>query len=249
MMQTRQKNAYDPSLGGRNAYDPSLTGRRSGFNNATGPAPAAAGSQVVVAAQGQKMQVNVTINNRAAIDLQMELWNWLTSVTRVQNPVYNQGVYHFIPLLTFEGLLAIKAGTGGEVGFNAVGNLEMHGDDTIPSPIPTIGCQEVAYSAFFEASSIAPFQVSSLRITYSSSAQIANNIQWFQKTFSGLTTSNPVNPQSYFSPQQFQDLILDIPIQFTIGLDSGLNLKVITGNTLTIALFIEMWTVQGIGAA
>lgn len=230
-------NQFDPSM---THFDPSVGGR---YNHATGDA---AGTAIVQAAQGQKMQTNVALNNNAAITLQMELFNWLTSVTRVQNPVYNQGAYHFIPLLTFEGLTAAGSGC---VGFKANGDLAMHGTDATPDPIPTIGCQEVAYSSFFEASSISPFQVAYFRYTVNTSAQINNIITWFKKTFSGGFESNPISPRAYFKPTQFQDFVIDITVNFTIGLDSGIYTKVNSGENIQLSLFIEMWTVQGIGQA
>lgn len=244
-MRNNQRNSYDPAYG-RSHFDPTIARR----NNASGAAPApSAGSSVVQAAQGQKMQVNVAINNIALVQLTFELWNWLSSAVRVLNPVYASGNYKYIPLLTFEGLAATIAGTGGTVGFSDNGNLALHGLDTTPDAIPTIGCQEVAYSSFFEASSISPFQVANFRYTVKSDAQIDNNITWFQKTFSGGVSQNPINPRSYFTPTQFQDFIIDIPVQFTIGLDSGLFLKVNTLENVRFSLFIEMWTVQGIGQA
>lgn len=234
-------NAFDPSK--TSNWDPSVAGR---YNNADG---GSAGQSVVQAAQGQKMQTNVAINNSAAIQIVFELFNWLTSATRVLNPVYAVGNYHYIPLMTFEGLAATIAGTGGTIGFKANGDLALHGNDATPDPIPTIGCQEVAYSAFFEASSISPFQVAYFRYTVKTDAQIDLTIKWFQKTFSGGITQNVISPRAYFKPTQFQDFIIDITVAFTIGLDSGLFLAVNPAENVRFSLFIEMWTVQGIGQA
>lgn len=178
-----------------------------------------------------------------------ELFNWLTSATRVLNPTYVSGSYAMIPLLTFEGIAAQIAGTGGTIGFDAAGNLELHGNDATPDAKPTIGCQEVAYSSFFEASSISPFQVAYFRLTVKTDAQIDNTIKWFQKTFSGGVNQNVISPRAYFKPTQFQNFIMDITVAFTIGIDSGLFLAVNTVENVRFSLFIEMWTVQGIGQA
>lgn len=237
-------NAFDPAMTRGSHWDPSVAGR---FNNADGDS--GSGSAVVAAAQGQKMQTNVSINNNAAVALTLEMWNWLTSFTRVLNPVYVSGNYKMIPLLTFEGLAATIAGTGGTVGFDQAGNLEVHGNDATPDPKPTIGCQEVAYASFFEASSISPFQVAYFRYTVKTDAQIDNTIKWFQKTFSGGMTQNVISPRAYFKPTQFQDFVIDITVSFTIGLDSGIYLTVNSGENVRLSLFIEMWTVQGIGQA
>lgn len=244
-------NHFDPALARRSNWDPSVSGR---FNNANGdgsngPSTAGSAGNTVQAAQGQKMQTNVSINNISLLNLKLELFNWLTSFTRILNPVYAQGSYAMVPLLTYEGLAATIAGNGGTVGFSDNGNLQIHGNDHTPDAIPTIGCQEVAYSSFFEASSISPFQVAYFRYTVKTDAQIDNIITWFQKTFSGGLTQNVISPRAYFKPTQFQDFVIDITVSFTIGIDSGLFLVVNTLENVRFSLFIEMWTVQGIGQA
>lgn len=243
-LQKSSMNGFDPAMTQGSHWDPSVGNR---YNNADGSG--GGGSSVVQAAQGQKMQTNVAINNLAAIAVTFELFNWLTSATRVLNPAYAVGNYHYIPLLTFEGLAATIAGTGGTIGFKSNGDLALHGLDTTPDPVPTIGCQEVAYSAFFEASSISPFQVAYFRYTVKTDAQIDLTIKWFQKTFSGGLQQNVISPRAYFKPTQFQDFVIDITVAFTIGLDSGLFVTANTTENLRFSLFIEMWTVQGIGQA
>ena len=201
-MRNMRNNAYsqfDPAMTRASNYDPSI-GRR--YSNATGDTSGGAtgqsGAAVIQAASGQKMQTNVAINNAAALNLKVELWNWLTSFTKILNPNYAQGAYAAIPLLTFEGIGrgAGTTGTTGTVGFSDNGNLEMHGNDVTPDPKLTIGCQEVAYSSFFQASSISPFQVAYFRMTVKTDAQIDNIITWFQKTFSGGYMQNPISPRA-----------------------------------------------------
>lgn len=237
-------NAFDPAMTRASNWDPSVAGR---YNNANGDG--SQGQSVVQAAQGQKMQTNVSINNATASNLKVEMWNWLTSWTRVLNPAYANGNYKAIPLLTFEGLAAVTTGTDGTVGFSDNGNLELHGSNVGPDPKLTIGCQEVAYASFFEASSISPFQVAYFRYTVKTDPQIDQIITWFQKTFSGGLVQNVISPRAYFKPTQFQDFVIDITVSFTIGLDSGLFVTALAGENLRFSLFIEMWTVQGIGQA
>jgi hypothetical protein len=243
-LQNNAYNAFDPGMTKGSHWDPSVGNR---FNNASGSTGQAA-TNVVAAAQGQKMQTNVNLNNNAAVNITFELFNWLTSATRVLNPMYATGHYLMIPLLTFEGLAATIAGTGGTIGFSDSGNLLIHGLDTTPDPIPSIGCQEVAYSSFFEASSISPFQVAYFRLTVTSDPQIDQTIKWFQKTFSGGMQQNVISPRAYFKPTQFQDFVIDITVSFTIALDEGINVVVLPGNNLRFSLFIEMWTVNGVAA-
>lgn len=233
-MKSLKTSNFDPSL-----FDPSVA---KGFNSADGDS----GSSVNVAKPGMKMQVNVTMNNAAAVALTAELFNWMTSAVKVLNTTYVVGNYKYIPLLSYQGLAATIAGTGGTIGFDQLGNLQVHGLDTVPNPFLTIGCGETPYRSFFEASAIIPFQVAFIRMTCTTDAQIDNQITWFQKTFSGGVINNKISPRAYFKPNQFQNLTIDIAAQFPVGIDAGLYVLVNAGENLRYSLFINYWTNQNI---
>jgi len=235
MKQLRTSN-FDPST-----FDPNAA---KGYNNADGDS----GTQTIQAKPGQKMQVNVTMQNgNNARALTVELFNWMTSATKVLNPTYVSGNYKYIPLLTYEGLAANAAGTGGTIGFDQLGNLEIHGNDTVgPDPLLTVGCGETPYRSFFEASAIIPFAVAFIRMTCVTDAQIDNQITWFQRTFSGAETTNKVSPRAYFKPNQFQNLTIDITIQFPVGIDAGIRVLVNPSENLRHSYFINYWTQQNI---
>lgn len=226
-------NAFDPDT-----FDPSA---RGSYNNADG----AAGTKQVSAKPGQKMQVNLAMNNAAAVALTFELFNWMNSFSKILNPAYATGNYRYIPLLTYEGIAAnTTGGGGGTVGFTAAGNLVIRGNLTTPDPIGTIACSTNPYSAFFEASAIIPFQVAYIRQTSLTDAQIDNEITWFQRTFAGSKTQNNISPRSFFKPNQFQPLTVDVTIGFPVGIDAGLQVLVNAGENLRYALFINYWTRQ-----
>lgn len=238
----KQRNTFDPRGARGNRYDPAGGNHVNGGSNA--------GTATMQAAQGQKMQVNITIANLTAVALTAELWNWLTSSVRIQNLAFQNGHYLYIPLLTYEGIAAVAAAAhDGTTGFNAAGNLEVRGDTLAGDLKMTIGCQEVAYSSFFESSGTNAFQVSSMRVNFRTDAQISNIIFWTQRTFAGLTSANPFAPRSYQTPTQFNPLLIDLPVQFTVGVDSGLKFLVNAAETLTLSIWINMWTVQSIGHA
>jgi hypothetical protein len=228
------RNTYDPDH-----FDPTA---RGSFNNVDGgSSPAAYGG--VSAKPGQKMQVNAAMVNAALIPLNFELFNWMTSMIKILNPNYATGAYGYIPLLTYEGIAAV-AGADGTVGFDAAGNCEIRGNTGAGNGKGTISCSTVPYRAFFEASAIIPFQVAYIRQTSLTDAQIDNQIVWFQKTFAGATTQNKISPRSYFKPNQFQPLTVDVTIGFPVGIDAGLNVIVNNGENLRYALFINYWTKQ-----
>lgn len=226
-------NTYDPDH-----FDPSA---RGGFNNADGTAGGAYSG--VTAKPGQKMQVNLAMANPTSQILTFELFNWMTSMIKVLNPTYVVGNYHYIPLLTYEGIAAL-AGTDGTVGFDAAGSVQIRGALSGPDPHGTISCSTVPYRAFFEASAIIPFQVAFIRQTSLTDAQIDQQINWFQKTFAGAVNQNNISPRSFFKPNQFQPLTVDVTGGFPVGIDAGLNVKVLAGENLRYALFINYWTKQ-----
>ena len=221
-------------------YDPQAA---RGYNNADGDA----GTTTTQAKPGMKMQVNVTMNNASATkNLTVELFNWMTSAVKVLNTTYVNGNYKYIPLLTYEGLAANAAGTGGTIGFDQLGNLEIHGNDAVPDALLTVGCGETPYVSFFEASAIIPFVVGFIRMTCKTDAQIDNQITWFQRTFSGAVTTNKVSPRAYFKPNQFQNLTIDITASFPVGIDAGLFVLVNATENLRHSYFINYWTNQQI---
>lgn len=227
-------NTYDPDH-----FDPTA---RGSFNNADGGgSPAAYGG--VTAKPGQKMQVNAAMVNAAAIALNFELFNWMTSMLKVQNAKYISGNYKYIPLLTYEGITAV-AGTDGTVGFDMAGNVEVRGNTGAGDLKGTISCSTTPYRAFFDASAIIPFQVAYIRQTSLTDAQIDQQITWFQRTFAGAQTQNNISPRSFFKPNQFQPLTVDVTIGFPVGIDAGLNVIVNAGENLRYALFINYWTRQ-----
>lgn len=248
MFKAYQKAAFksfDPNMG--SSFDPTLMNKFNGADGNTGGSP---GTTTQGAKPGQKMQVNLTLENAAASALTFELWYYLNSMLRVLNPAFVSGNYKYIPQNSYEGIRALAAGTDGTVGANQIGDVVIRGLGPTPGPadpVATISCNEIAYASFFEASSILPFIVSWFRYGVTTSAQIKNNITWKVKTFSGGILQNTISPNSYFDPNQFQDFTLDILTSFDISTDRGLELKVNAGETVTLALFIQYWTAQTLG--
>jgi hypothetical protein len=241
-LQNSSFDNFDPTL--MNSFDPTLLGK---YNNAAGDT--GAGSTAVNASPGQKMQLNITLNNPTAKTLSFELFNYLKSYVRVLNTSYVNGTYLYIPLLTYEGLTRFKAAPdhGGTIGFNAAGDLEIRGDTAVPDPTATIGCGEIPYAGLFEASAVTPFAVAFLRFTCVTNQQIDQNIVWFQNSYSGGVVENRINPRAYFKPNQFQSFTIDITVQFPIGIDKGLRTQLLPSEVVTLAFFIQMWTNQTLG--
>lgn len=230
-------NNYDPRFAGNN-YDPRLA------NSANGSADSP-GTMTQGAKAGQKMQINLSLNNQTATPKIVELWYYLNSMTRVQNLTYQTGNYLYIPQTGYEGIKAIAAGTDQTVGFNSLGNLVIRG--LLADPVLTVSCKEIAYAAFFEASFVTPFFVAWFRYTVSTDPQFDESVDWIKKTFAGGEIKNPINPRAFFDPDQQQNLTVDVISSFDIANDRGLKINVLNANNVRMALFIQEWTNQVIG--
>lgn len=222
------------------SFDPT---QRGNFNNADGAAAGAAGTSVVAAKPGQKMTVSLSMKNNAAVTLNFELFNWMNSFTKILNPNYATGAYTYVPLLSYEGL-TIAAPFSGTIGFDDLGNVQIRGNEGAGNGRGVIACSTTPYRAFFEASSIIPFNVTFIRMTFTSDPQIDQPLTWFQKTFAGAISQNQTNPRDYFKPQQFQDLIVDVTASFPVGIDAGVLVPVLPGENLRWSIFISYWTRQ-----
>lgn len=207
-------------------------------DNATGQAQQA-GTKIRTARPGQKLQLNITINNPTAVALTIELFSALDSVTTRLKPELVNGVYLMHPATSLEGIARIAAGTFGVVGFNEAGNLQIRGGAGDPSA--TVGCGEYPYVSLFESTKVLPFNTAYLRMTVDTDAQIDNNIYHFARTFGGGIKENTISPRAYFKPNQFQTKTIDILAPFPIDGEKGLRLQVNAGESVRFAFFIQRW--------
>lgn len=215
-------------------YDPDM---------ATGVAQAAAqgATKVNTARPGRKLQINISITNATASNIQTELFSAFDSWTTRLKPELVVGNYSMKPWTSFEGLAAlIAAPTGGNcVGFNQAGNLEVRGN--AGDPKLTIGCGEYPYVSLFESSKTYPWYTAYIRYTVSTDAQIDENITWFTRTYGGGRKSNDVSPRAYFKPNQFQNKTIDVLAPFSVDGESGISINVLAGESLRIAFFIQRY--------
>lgn len=228
-------DTFDPNV---NKFDPALANKWNGANGGS------AGTQTVAAQMGQKMQVNLTLNNPTNQTLSFELFYYLNTCLRTINASYAVGNYLYVPLLSLEGLTLHAGANGGVIGFDQTGTLQIQGNPAAGDAAATIGCSEVSYAGFFEASAVLPFTVSFIRMTCMTDPQIDKTITYIKKSFSGGQITNPVSPRAYFKPTQFQSYTIDISVEFDIGIDTGLLTTLLAGENVRYALFIQIWTNQ-----
>lgn len=208
---------------------------------ATG-AGAGAATSVREARVGQKLQLNVTVQNATALTQTAELFSAFDSVATRLKPELVSGTYSLIPATSLEGLAAIVATPtgGGVVGYNQSGSLEYRAV-AAGQPKLTIGCNEYPYNSLVDSTKSLPFFVSYVRYTVSTDAQIDQNITHFQRTFGGGRKENVISPRAFFKPNQYQNLTIDIYAPFSVDGEKGLHIPVLTGENLRLAFFIQRW--------
>lgn len=207
---------YDPDYMSENLDQPATTTRR--------------------ARPGQKLQVNLVLNNPTALQLQFELFYAFASCTEVLNPSYPSGAYTYIPSLSTQGLAAAGVGV---VGWGQSGELQIRG--AALDPVATITCNEYPYKAFYESSKTLPFNVAYVRMTCNTDLQIDNNIKHISKTIGGGIKENVISPRAYFKPNQYQNRTIDILAPFSIDGEKGIVMPVNSGENVRLAFFVERW--------
>lgn len=228
---------FDPALA--NNFDPGMSAK---YNNANGASTAA--TQLNSAQPGQKMQFNVTLNNPSAVSLWFELFCYLDSFIDRLKTEYVTGTYHYVPLLSLEGLTAHAGTHGGVVGFAQSGNLQIQGDLAASELSGTISCGQISYQGLQKASGITPFTISYIRYTCVTDPQIDQDVTYFTKSYSGGITANPVTPRSYFQPTQFQNFTLDLTVEMGIDIQSGIKTQLLAGENVRLAFFVTVWSSQ-----
>lgn len=233
-MNTSNFSNYDPD-----AYDPDLfEGVTSDLATGKPAVAAPVGATVTnVARPGQKLQLNITVNNPTSQQLLVELFSAFDSVTTRKKPEYARAPYNYVPFLSFEGMALAGVGC---VGFDQNGSLAVKGAST--DPVMTVGCAEYPYVSLVDSTKTLPFNIAFLRYTVTTDAQIDNNIFWFQNTFAGGRKQNTISPRAYFKPNQFQGKTIDILAPFNIDGEKGLQIPVNAGENIRLAFFIQRWT-------
>lgn len=202
-------------------------------------------------------QFDISIVNGTANNQNIELFNAQNTIAEFTNGTDNPGVQPVLAARTFDVRNAGNTGTdtitgyaihlnnvtgaGSRVGayWDPAGNLvytDAAGDTC------TISCKQIPYRSLVKYSERGSFKINKMRIKFSSSAQINNDIAWREKTFLGSTRSNSISVASYFRPDQFQSLLVDIPLGVRIDAEKGLFSQIITGENMLISMFIGEYT-------
>lgn len=251
---------YDPDF-----YDPES---EDGYDNLDGNKRRKKGGQVMQPARRKsKAYFDLIFTNPTAGVLTFELFNFLRSFTRAirQDLSPNAAVYGYYPLSSREGIEALLNNvvpvgnrtpanesntlSAGFVGFDKTGALILTPDGAYN--VATIGkvvCNQTPYSGLLESSSQQPFRITRVRMTTTNDPQISNPIVLFRNSFLGSKSQNEINPRNFFSPNQFQNRIIDVPVDFVINGQSGILYTLNAGETVQWNVEVESYhlnTVEG----
>jgi hypothetical protein len=95
----------------------------------------------------------------------------------------------------------------------------------------------VSYLELLQQSASQPFETSLVRIQSTNTAQVTQIITITSKDANGQLCQIPLITQSYFSANQFQSGILDIPFSIKIDGNTNLQFPVLGNTTVVITLF------------
>jgi len=190
------------------------------------------GTKVV---RSQFASFNITIQNESAtLSLTAELFNALNSFLVAQNSTYANGVVTYVP----SG--GIVAADGAPVcGFTKDGSVIVTGSSG--SHDLTISCEEIAYAALLESSKIRPFVVEKMRMSFTTAGQIDNKVTYFSKSWLGGVKENNISPRQFFKPDQFQTLIVDVPVNLPIDGETGVKIIIKPSETLRINFIVMLY--------
>lgn len=238
---------YDPSVGGGDNYD-EYGNRKAGNFVKRSPVRPVGGTRTPDA------QFDITIRCDDSSAQNVELFNAQNTIAEFAN---NQWNYAAIPALSahsvdvakavspqtatliFYGAVANDNGVAAKVVFyDQSGNLHY----TSLTGETVISCKQIPYRSLVKYSERGSFTINKMRMKFTSTNQINNDIRWESKNFLGSTQSNTISVSSYFRPDQFQSLLVDVPVPVSIDAEKGLFYTMNPDETVLINMFVGSYT-------
>lgn len=193
--------------------------------------PVGIGKKAVSAVSRTESLVNLNITNNSGAVQTLELFNFLSSVTKVKNTTANSSA-----LKPITGSNFFDGSGQNKIYFDESGNLVYNVAGLLMTTASSTGA---SYRSLFEMSGIANFVIRMIRINASTEAQLNNSIYYFTKTALGKFSQNEISPRTFFAPTQFQNKIVDIKQPLSIDSEKGIWYDVNNGETLSVQLFIR----------
>lgn len=122
--------------------------------------------------------------------------------------------------------------------FDEKGNL-VYQDAAGAKCTTSLEMKNFTYRDFFNVVAVSPKKIKKLRIGVSSATQIQQGkITVVEFTDFGKNEADPINLSTFFSPNQFQNTILDVPLILDIDRNKGIQMSILPAVTVTVDIFI-----------
>lgn len=249
--------AFDNFNGAADEFDPEIEGSHFDpdyYQKPKGNKPAP------MQAQKQEAYFDLTLSNTTASAKGLELFNFLRSFTKKRRTDLTgiAAPFFYIPATSIEGMSLQSGGGDGTVGFDQNGDLVILGGTAVAAVAPADGakgadgvvkvaCNQFPYQGLFESSATVPFRITRIRATFTTAAQIDRELTLVRRSFLGGITQNSINPRTWFKPEQFQSLIVDIPVNWNIDAESGIEYVLEAGETVKWNVIIEQYKKLQVG--
>jgi hypothetical protein len=193
-------------------------------------------------------QLDIVIDNSAiSASTTVELFNVLRSNTLIQNTTYNSTL--FAPN-TFDNLFLRATPASGQalsdaqlIYWDKLGNLVYNTTVGSAAAFGTalckISCPQVPFRVLHEATRSNLLWIEKIRFSVKTAAQIDQPLNIFKNTFLGGTKSNQIAPRSEFKPNQFQSLIVDVPVKSAIDAETGMSYTLLSQEKVTLSCFFR----------
>lgn len=193
-------------------------------------------TSVRTARPGQKMQINLTLNNPTASKLTFDIFNAYNNSVDILKPELVVATYSRIPGLSFEGQAAYPNNI--DI-YDQNGNLMIRG--AVALPVATIGCSEYPYKSLVDTTKVLGFKIVVIRVSVATQAQFDNNIEYKLRTYAGVRLDNTINVRSYKRLINPAQLDIDVKAGVDVTGESGLYYALEAGERVQLGLYINKW--------
>lgn len=109
-----------------------------------------------------------------------------------------------------------------------------------------ISCGQVPYRRLIEDMKDMVIRVNRTRISYTNAQGKYNDLRFKKYKSFAKEDNNEVSPQAYFSPDQFQSLLIDIPEIYYVDKLTGLYMDIEAGDDVSLQFFITAYRNNGL---
>lgn len=240
-------DSYDPS----NAQDSSFYDDEDGYDLPDGYNNKSVSRRRINQAPLAQLDIVLDNSKNTSTEVTFELFNYLRSNTTIANTTYNTTTYQ---PSTFDNLLLRSTPVSGQalsdayliywdkngnLVYNITAGTGANMNTATGSGWSRISCPQVPYRVLHEATRNNLLYIEKVRLSVTTAGQIDKPINIFKNTFLGGTKSNQIAPRSEFKPNQYQQLIVDVPLKTSIDAETGMWYTLKAQEIVTMSMFFR----------